>query len=178
MTNYCHERKDSLLEAALSETPGAADAALQEHLQHCSGCREQLEALRARRARMEPALPLIAQGAEPPVEFHARVMQAAAEEKPRFLQTVRSRFTLSQRRWLLAVPALAGVTIAAVLLAPKPRPNRLSEEDVAAVTPLANFQSPTAALLETPGQELLRGTPRVGETYFNISAPTQRENHQ
>jgi anti-sigma factor RsiW len=172
MTNYCLERKDSLIEAALSDAP---EAALREHLQRCPGCREQLATLQARRARMESALPLIAQGAEPSLDFHAQVMQAAAVQKPQPRMSLRNWFTFSQRRWAPAVPVLVVVALAAVLLAAKQYRKRISEEELAAASRLANWQSPTASLLQTPGQELLRGTPRIGETYFNISAPTQRE---
>jgi anti-sigma factor RsiW len=172
MTNYCLERKDSLLEAALSDAP---EAALQDHLQKCPGCREQLATLRARRTRMESALPLIAQGPEPSVEFHARVMQAATVQKPQPRMSLRNWFTLSRRRWAPAIPVLAVVAVAAVLLAAKQYRKRTADEELAAASRLANWQSPTASLLQTPGQELLRGTPRIGETYFNISAPTQRE---
>jgi hypothetical protein len=70
---------------------------------------------------------------------------------------------------------LAVVAVAAVLLAAKQYRKRTADEELAAASRLANWQSPTASLLQTPGQELLRGTPRIGETYFNISAPTQRE---
>jgi hypothetical protein len=174
MTNYCQQRKDSLLEAALN---GAVDSFLQEHLQQCDGCRQELDALRARCARMDAALPLIARNDDAGLQpgFHARVMKAAAESKPQPLQAMRGWLSLSQKRWILAIPALAAVVIVVVLITQRPHPNRISEEEIAAATRLANWQSPTAALLETPGQELLRSTPRLGESYFNISEPIQQE---
>jgi len=39
--------------------------------------RRRLAALRARRERLDALLPLVAQGAEPPAEFRARVLAAA-----------------------------------------------------------------------------------------------------
>ncbi|HWZ42626.1 MAG TPA: hypothetical protein VNW97_04085 [Candidatus Saccharimonadales bacterium] len=181
MTTYCQERRDSLLEAALS---GAVDSLLQEHIQHCQGCRRELDALLARRTRMDAALPLIVQNedAGPQPEFHARVMQAAAQQEPRALPAVWAWLAVLPRRWAftltLAIPALAAATIAAVLVTQKPHTNRISEDTMASATRLANWQSPTAALLETPGQELLRSTPRLGESYLNFSTPTQQEKRQ
>ena len=187
MTTYCQERKDSLLEAALS---GAVDSLLQQHLEYCQGCRQELDALYTRRARMDATLALVVQNedAEPRPEFHARVMQAAAQQKPRALPAVWTWLGLSSssppslRRWALtlalATPALAAVAIVAMLVTQKPQHNQISEEEIAAATRLANWQSPTAALLETPGQELLRSTPRLGESYFNISTPMQQEKRQ
>lgn len=174
MTNYCTQRKDSLLEAALT---GAVDAGLRQHLQNCPGCRAELDALRARRARLDSALPLLAQAAEPSAELHARIMKAAAGQKPGPVRAARRWFALSQRRWAVAVPALAAVALAAALLTPRPHHNRLTEDDIATASQLTGWQSPTSALLQTPGQELLQSTPRLGETYFTISVPTRREKH-
>ncbi len=42
-----------------------------------ANCAEELAALRARRERLDALLPLVAQGAEPPAEFRARVLAAA-----------------------------------------------------------------------------------------------------
>lgn len=167
MTNYCKDRKDSLLEAALT---GETDGALQQHLAGCAGCRQELEALQARRARMDAALPLVAQGSPQP-GFHARVMQAGeAAEQNKFAAT--SWFSMprliSNQRRMFAAPAmiLALVIIAGVAVL---RPShRLSPDDIAGATQLANWQSPTAALLEHPGRELLTGAPPLSESFMHM----------
>src|SRR5258708_34472448 len=109
-------------------------------------------------------------------------MQAAAHQKPRAIPAMWAWLAVSPRRWALtlalAAPALADVAIVAILVTQKAQHNRISQEEMAAATRLANWQSPTAALLETPGQELLRSTPRLGESYFNISTPMQQEKRQ
>jgi hypothetical protein len=173
--NYCTDRKDSLLEAALT---GETSVSLQQHLSGCAGCREELEALRARRVRMDAALPLIAQ-AEPQPGFHARIMQAAAaQQKSGVMRAIGAWLASPQRRWVVAAPAVAALTIA-LALATRPPHNQFSADEIAAATRISNWQSPTAALLETPGQELLQGTPRLGETFFQIDlttrVPTQEE---
>ncbi len=162
--------KDAMLEAVLT---GALDTRLQDHLQRCESCRQELEALRARRVRMDAALPLIA-AAEPQPGFHARVMRAAeSAEKTAFAS--RRWFRVPPMRWALAVPALAAVAIVVALLMPRLRHRGPSTEEIAAATQLATWQAPSDVLLQTPGQQLLRDTPRLGETYFPIHLPTNKE---
>src|ERR1017187_5983548 len=73
---------------------------LEEHVLKCANCAEELEALRARRERLDALLPLVAQGAEAPAEFRARVL-AAAEA------TSEAKRGRSLRVWGLAGSALA-----------------------------------------------------------------------
>ena len=74
MKHDCAKWNDHLLEAALT---GTAAGGLEEHLLNCAECAKELAALRARRERLDALLPLMAQGAEPPAGFHARVLAAA-----------------------------------------------------------------------------------------------------
>ena len=163
------ELKDAMLEAVLT---GALDARFQEHLQGCESCRQELGTLQARRIRMDAALPLIA-AAEPQPGFHARVMRAA--EAGQMTPAPRLWFRVPQMRWALAVSALAALAIVAALLAQRLRHNGPSPDEVAAATRLTAWQAPSDVLLQVPGRELLRETPRLGETYFPIHLPTTKE---
>src|SRR5258708_19927862 len=74
MKNACEKWKDPLREAALTGTM-AKD--LEEHLRSCAKCSAELDEVRARAARLDALLPLVAQGAEPSANFRARVQAAA-----------------------------------------------------------------------------------------------------
>jgi predicted anti-sigma-YlaC factor YlaD len=168
-----HELKDAMLEAALT---GSGDARLQEHLRCCESCRQELVDLRARRLRMDAALPLIAT-AKPQPGFHARVMRAAeAPEQTTFARRV--WFRARQMRWAFAVPALAAAAIVAAVVTQRPHHTGPSQEEIAAATQLATWHAPSDVLLQTPGRELLRETPRLGETYFSIHLPITEERHK
>jgi len=163
------ELKDAMLEAVLT---GALDTRFQEHLQGCESCRQELGALQARRIRMDAALPLIA-AAEPQPGFHARVMRAAEAGLP--TPAPRPWFRVPQMRWALAAPALAALAIVAAVVVPRLRHSGPSPDEVAAATQLAAWQAPSDFLLQVPGRELLRETPRLGETYFPIHLPATKE---
>ncbi|MBZ5506533.1 MAG: hypothetical protein LAO78_13830 [Acidobacteriia bacterium] len=167
MTNDCKDRKDSLLEAALT---GETESSLQQHLASCEECRQELETLRVRRARMDAALLMVAQGGPQP-DFHARVVQAAeAAGQKKFAVTgwFRMPRLITNQRWMFAASALA-LALAIVAGVVNLRPShKLLPADIAGATQLANWQSPTAALMETPGKELLSGSPQMGESFMRM----------
>jgi anti-sigma factor RsiW len=166
MKNDCTEWKDQLLEAALT---GTATAGLKEHVLKCANCAEELAALRARRERLDAVLPLVAQGAEPPAEFRARVLAAseAASEAKR------------GRPWRVWGLAAAMAVIVATLLIDVTLHRRtvrtVPETELAAAEKLAEWRAPSDVLLETPGREILRTTPRLGESYLHVPAKTDEE---
>ena len=47
--------------------------------------------------------------------------------------------------------------------------------ELAAAEKLAEWQPPSDILLRTPGQEILRTTPRLGESYVNIPIKAREE---
>jgi hypothetical protein len=163
--------KDAMLDAALT---GTLDTRLQEHSQRCESCRQELDMLRARRLRMDAALPLIA-AAEPQPGFHARMMRAVEAGQ---MTSMRRRFRVPPMRWALAVPALIALAIVAVVLTQRLRHRGPSPDEIAAATQLATWQAPSDVLLQTPGQSLLRDTPRLGEAYFPIHLSTTEERHK
>ena len=48
-------------------------------------------------------------------------------------------------------------------------------DELAAAQKLAEWKAPSDSLLLTPGQEILRKMPRLGETYLKVPAKTDEE---
>jgi hypothetical protein len=165
MKETCEKWKDQLLEAALT---GAATAEFEAHLRSCASCSRELEAARVRKSRLDELLPLVARGAEPPADFKAWVLAAAeanGEGKP----------ALRWRLW-----TLAGATAAIVLLVIGATMYRRTEqaipvEELAAVQKLVEWRAPSDGLLRTPGQEILKAMPRLGQSYLNVAPKTDEE---
>jgi len=166
MKNDCAKLKHELLEAVLT---GTVAVELQGHLLACAHCAKELSALQLRRERLDTLLPLVAQEAEPSPDFRARVVAAAESTGPA------GRAPLS-RIWGLA--GLAAMTLAALLLAlilrgrvsaPAPDP------DLATAQKLAAWRAPSDIFLQTPGREILRSTPKLGDSYLPIRAPSPEQ---
>ena len=165
MKDACEKWKDQLLEAALTE---ATTKDLEEHLQACTICSRELDAVRARKAQLDELLPLVARGAEPPADFQAHVLAAAEAASG----------ASRARRW--RVWTLAGATAAIVVLMIGATmyhraAQRIPEKELAAVQRLAEWRAPSDALLATPGQEILRTMPRLGESYLNVPVKRNEE---
>ena len=166
MKNDCTKWKDQLLEAALT---GTAAGDLEEHVLKCANCAEELAALRSRRERLDTLLPLVAQGAEPPAGFRARVL-AAAEA------TSEAKRGRPWRIWELAgAMAVIAAALTIGLTLHRRVVRTLPEAELAAAEKLAEWRAPSDVLLETPGREILRTTPRLGESYLHVPAKTDEE---
>ena len=161
MKRTCEKWKDPLLEAVLT---GAVAKDLEEHLRSCGDCAAELRALEARRERLDLLLPLVAQGAEPSVDFRARVIAAAATSGERNRRV----------RWRVWTLAGATATAAAVLAIGAALHSRTAQkipaEELAAAQKLAEWRAPSDTLLATPGQEILRTTPKLGGSYLSFPA--------
>lgn len=163
MKDACEKWKDQILEAALT---GAPTKDLEEHLRSCAKCSAEMDEVRARAARLDTLLPLVAQGAEPSADFRARVLAAADEGK-------RAR---SWRIWTLAGAATAAVVVLMIGVNLQRRTARMIPVDeLAAAQKLAEWRAPSDGLLVTPGQEMLRTMPRLGQSYLNVPAKTHEE---
>ncbi len=51
----------------------------------------------------------------------------------------------------------------------------MPETELAAAEKLAEWRAPSDVLLETPGREILRTTPRLGESYLHVPVKTNEE---
>jgi hypothetical protein len=163
MKNACEKWKAPLRETALT---GTAANDLEEHLRNCAKCSAELDELRARAARLDALLPLVTQGTEPSADFRARVLAAAEAGS----EGKRAR---QRRLW-----TLAGATAAIVMLMIGGAMYRramqtIPPEEIAAVQRLAEWRAPSDSLLVTPGQEILKTTPKLGQSYLNVPVKTE-----
>lgn len=165
MKDACEKWKDQLLEAALT---GATAKDLEEHLRICTICASELEAVRARKKRLDELLPLVARGAEPPTDFRAQVLAAAETASG----------ASRARQW--RVWTLAGATAAILVLVIgatiyRRGAQRIPENELAAVQKLTEWRAPSDSLLVTPGQDILLTMPKLGESYLNVPVKTDEE---
>ena len=159
MKKACEKWKDQLLEAALTESAGED---LAEHLRSCADCAAELKALKARRTRLDTLLPLVAQGSEPSADFRARVLAAA---EPAY----GSKRVPRWRAWTLAGATAAAATV--LVLGAwwyRGTARTIPPDEVAAAQKLAEWRAPSDSLLATPGREILRTTPKLGESYLHV----------
>jgi len=166
MNGACEKWKDQLLEAALV---GATTKDLEEHLRGCAKCSTELDEVRARAARLDALLPLVARGAEPSADFRARVLaaaEAASEGK-------RAR---PWRAWTLAGAAAVVVVVLMIAVTWQRRTvGMIPGDELAGAQKLAEWRAPSDGLLRTPGQEILRTMPKLGESYLNVPVKKDEE---
>ncbi len=166
MKNACEKWKDKLLDAALTAT-AAKD--LEEHLKSCANCSAELDDVWARKSRLDALLPLVAQGAEPPADFQARVLAAARAAS----EGKRAR---PWRVWTLAGAAAMVVVVLMIGVTLQRRAARMIPgNELAAAQKLAEWRAPTDGLLTTPGQEILKSMPKFGESYLKVPVKTDEE---
>jgi ElaB/YqjD/DUF883 family membrane-anchored ribosome-binding protein len=166
MKSACEKWRDPLREAALT---GTTAKELEEHLRSCAKCSAELDEVRARAERLDALLPLVTQGAEPSADFRARVLAAAAATR----EGKRAR---PWRVWTLAGAAAAVVVALVIGMALQRRTARtILGSELAGAQKLAEWRAPSDGLLVTPGQEILRTVPRLGESYLNVPVKTDEE---
>jgi hypothetical protein len=166
MKNACESWKDQLLEAALT---GSLTAGLEEHLRTCTICSEELDNVRARKARLDTLLPLVAQGSELSADFRARVLAAAGAARE-------GKGARPWRVWTIAGATAVVVVVLMIAVTMQRRTARMIPGDeLAAAQKLAEWRAPSDGLLATPGQEILRTMPRLGESYLNVPVKKNEE---
>jgi anti-sigma factor RsiW len=165
MKDACEKWKEPLREAALTGTP-ARD--LEEHLRGCAKCSAELGKFRARAARLDALLPQVAQSAEPSAGFQARALAAAAAKG----EWKRGR---PLRAWTLAGATAAIVMLLIGAAIYRRTAQAIPPEDIAVVQKLAEWRAPSDSLLVTPGQDMLRKMPRLGESYLNVPVKKNEE---
>jgi hypothetical protein len=165
MKKACEKWKDQLLEAALT---GATAQGLEDHLQACANCSEKLSELRARKARLDALLPLAAQGAGPSPDFRARVLAAA--------QAASAGKRAPWRVWtLVGVTAVILVALVIGVTSYRKTARTVPPDELAAAQMLAEWRAPSDVLLASPGQEILRKMPSLGESYLHVPVKIDEE---
>jgi hypothetical protein len=166
MKNACEVWKDQLLEAALT---GSLTAGLEEHLRTCAICSEELDNVRARKARLDALLPLVVQGSEPSADFRARVLAAAEAAREGKRPRPWRAWTLTGATAVVVVVLMLGVTLQ------RRTARMIPGDELAAAQKLAEWRAPSDALLATPGQEIVKTTPKLGESYLNVPVKKDEE---
>jgi len=166
MKNACESLKDQLLEAALT---GSLAAGLEEHLRTCTICSEEMDNVRTRKARLDTLLPLVAQGSEPSANFRARVLAAAEAAREGKQARPWRVWTLAGATAVVVVVLMIGVTLQ------RRTARMIPGDELAAAQKLAEWRAPSDGLLVTPGQEILRTMPRLGESYRNVPVKKDEE---
>ena len=141
----CLKWKDRLLDIALG---WAASSELQEHLSACAGCSRALVEMRASRERMDGAVEKLVRDAEPSPAFRARLLASIAARPA------------ASKKWPVLVGAAAAAAFAAVLLVPRVKEVASPPSDIASVSALTQWRSPTESLLRAPAGEILKSTPK------------------
>jgi anti-sigma factor RsiW len=159
MKTNCEKWNEAMLEAALSDH---GNPQLDEHLRACPSCAQELLVFRAARQRMDALLPKLANEASPREQFSAQVLHATRASMPGKWRRI---------SMLTAAPVLIALVLIFVLRQPS-----ASSAELAKAEQLARWHAPTDALLETPGQDLLRTMPQFGETYLKPQALSAKEN--
>ena len=145
----CPEWEEQLIELVTNAFGAETNGAVREHLARCARCTGALDELQSHRERIDAAVQRIVGEAEPPRGFLESVLQSATEVRPK------------RRHWAWGLAAAAAASLVLWVAWPHPEP------DAESLSILA-WQSPTAALLRSPAETLLRSAPRLGESYGNL----------
>lgn len=153
----CPQQKDRLFDYVLGALPLPAVQELEQHLRDCPSCARALEEIRTSNERIGTVLPEMVRGVEPPAAFRAKVLAD--------IETRRGP-ALLRPAWIGALAVLAILLLAGVFLRPLAR--RWIHPRTLDVTALSRWRSPTASLLRSPSEELLRPKPQVGAFFFPL----------
>jgi hypothetical protein len=148
---------------------GAKARRLESHLKGCAECSALFADLRARTARVDAALPKLADAGEVSEGFEARVFGRIA-----------ARQMESRKMWWsgwgmrLATAGVVCAVVAALVMWPQMK--KLWRVREAPTISISKWRSPTESLLRTPGQELLERGPKVGDVYLPLDTGSDRVN--
>lgn len=144
----CAEWNDALMDCALGGPPGPE---LEEHLASCPGCSAVLGEWRRKATEMDATLHNL-MVAEPGPDGPARVLARLESESRKPVH------------WQLALAAGVIVGVLAVAIHWPAAP--VVPSGAAA---LSAWRSPTESLLRSPADPLLKGVPRLGESFFEMN---------
>ena len=111
----------------------------------------------------------MAQRSEPSANFRAQVLAAARAAREGKRARPWRVWTLAGATAVVVVVLMIGVTLQRRAARMIPR------DELAAAQKLAEWRALSDGLLVTPGQEILRTMPRLGESYLNVPVKTDEE---
>ncbi len=143
----CPRWREAALDHALGQPPGAA---LERHLAACPACSAALAAWREKSAQLDAAIQHLAD----------------VEPRPYGPERVLAEIAIRPCRPILGRMVLAGLIALACLVVALYRPRRPEPAVPPAVVALSAWRSPTQSLLRSSADPLIKGIPRLGETFF------------
>jgi hypothetical protein len=157
----CDRWRESLAEFALG---ARADPGLGEHLRKCASCSVALAKMKSLTAEIDRGIQQLA-FAEPDVEAAARIL---AEVGSRAEQ---SRWWRPAGRTIAAAFAAVAFLAASLGISWRHRAQREeTERALSAAAGISRWRPPTRELLRSPYDGLLKGAPRLGETFYRLDA--------
>jgi hypothetical protein len=155
----CDRWRESLAEFALG---APADPGLEEHLQKCRSCSVALAKLQSLTGEMDRGIQQLA-FAEPDVEAAAGILAEVAS------RAEQSRWWGPTGRTIAAAFAAVVFLAAALGISWRHRAQREeTERALSAAAGISRWKPPTRELLRSPYDGLLRGGPRLGETFYRL----------
>jgi hypothetical protein len=164
----CDRWRESLAEFALG---APADRGLAEHLPKCASCSLRLAKMQSLTGKIDRGIQQLA-FAEPDVNSVARIL---AEVRSRTEQT---RWRQPAVRTLAAGFAVVAFLATSLGISWRHRAQREeTERALSAAAGISRWKSPTRELLRSPYDGLLKGAPRLGETFYRFDAGGFGTNH-
>jgi hypothetical protein len=155
----CDRWRESLAEFALG---APADPGLAEHLQKCRSCSVALAKLQSLTGEIDRGIQQLA-FAEPDVEAAAGILAEVAS------RAEQSRGWGPAGRTIAAVFAAVAFLAASLGISWRHRAQREeTERALSAAAGISRWKPPTRELLRSPYDGLLRGGPRLGETFYRL----------
>jgi hypothetical protein len=164
----CERWRASLAEFALG---APADPGLAEHVRKCASCSVRLAKMQSLTGEIDRGIQQLA-FAEPDVKAAARILaEVASQAEP-------SRWWRPAGRTIAA--AFAAVVFLAVSLGISWRyraQRQETERALSAAAGISRWKPPTRELLRSPYDSLLKGAPRLGETFYRLDTGGSGTDH-
>ena len=155
----CDRWRESLADFALV---APADPGLAEHLQKCASCSVRLARMQSLTGEIDRGIQQLAV-AEPDVDASARILAEVGS------RAAPSRWWRPPSRTIGAAFAAAAFLAASLGISWRHRAQREeTERALSAAARISRWKPPTRELLRSPYDGLLKGAPRLGETFYRL----------
>jgi hypothetical protein len=166
--NPCDHWREGLAEHALGSP---ADPGLAKHLENCANCSAALARMQSLTGAIDHGIRQLASG-EPDASGAAHILAELS-------------FRAEETRWWQPTGATVAAAFAAVLFLTASIgvfwKVRLQREDgrreLSAAARISSWKSPTQELLRAPYESVLKGTPRLGEGFYQLEIGGRKTDH-